>query len=182
MMVDTISTMFLLPGLGLKLEEIRFRFGFINAYIKDDDHEPHDRGVYLLFKPDDLIEFEHFVQREKKRTPQLIEDYDYRGGYVVLLYIFPEEYLHEWKLFIKGKYSKFRDKYKVLLPDVESKIDSEGMPFTEMSLQCMIVFKAPALKQYLEEKFGEELEEDAEYWTKPSTKKETLNITKIIQS
>lgn len=180
-MGDTTTTMFLVPGLGLSLEEIRFRYGFINAYLKDEDREPYERGVYLLFKPANIIDFEHFLEREKKRTAQLIEDYDYRGGYVVLIYVFPEEYLHEWKLFLKGRYSKFRAKYLVLLPEIDSKVDSEGIPFTETSLQYMICYKAPALKQYLEKKLGEELEEDAEYWSKPSMKKETLNINKILQ-
>lgn len=182
MTTSTTSTLFLLPGLGIKEEEVRFRYGFINAYLKDEDREPYERGVYLLFKPENVIEFEHFLEREKRRTAQLIEDYDYRGGYVVLVYVFPEEYLHEWKLFLKGRYSKFRDKYKVLLPDIESKVDADGMPFTEMSIQYMIVFKADALKAYLEKRLGEELEEDAEYWGKPSVKKETLNINKILQS
>jgi hypothetical protein len=178
--MDTTTTMFLVPGLGIDIEEVKFRYGFINAYLQDKEREPYERGVYLLFKPKSMIEFQLFFEREKTRTHQLIEDYDYDGGYIVLVYVFPDEYLLEYKLFLRGKYSKFRSKYRQLLPDIDSKIDSEGVPFTEYSMQFMIIYKAPALKKYMEKKLGTEFEEEDELWSKPDIKKETLDISKII--
>ena len=179
--MDTTTTMFLVPGLGINVEEVKFRYGFINGYLQDKEREPYERGVYLLFKPKDMIEFQLFFEREKKRTINLIEDYDYEGGYIVQVYVFPDEFLMEYKLFLKGRYSKFRQKYKILLPDLDSKIDSEGIPFTELSLSFMIMYKSKALREYLEKKLGTEFDEEDELWSKPDIRRETLNIIKILE-
>lgn len=177
--MDTTTTMFLVPGLGINVEEVKFRYGFINGYLQDQDREPYERAVYVLFKPKDMIEFQLFFDREKGRTANLIEDYDYEGGYTVLVYVFPDEFMMEYKQFLKGKYSRFRQKYKILLPDIESKIDPEGIPFTELSLTFMIMYKSKALREYLEKKLGTEFDEEDELWSKPDIGRETLNIHKI---
>lgn len=180
-MMDTTTTMFLVPGLGINIEEVRFRYGFINGYLRDQDRELYERGIYLLFRPKNMIEFQLFFERERGRTHQLIEDYDYEGGYIVLVYVFPDEFLMEYKLFMKGKFSKFRTKYKILIPDIESKIDSEGIPFTELSLPFMVMYKSKALREYLEKKLGTRFDEDDELWSKPDIRKETLDINKITE-
>lgn len=177
--MDTTTTMFLVPGLGFNVERIRFTHGFINGYLRDAEREPYENSVYLLFKPKNLVEFESFVRNEYLRTKDLVEDYDYKGGYVVMVYGFPAEFLFEYKLFLKGKYSKFREKYIVKLPAVDSKIDHNGDPFTEHSLQFMICYKAKALRDYWEKKLGMDFDEEQEFWSKPVLRRETLYIDKI---
>lgn len=175
--MDTATTMFLVPGLGFNIDTIRYRYGFINAYLADVDYDMYENAVYLLFKPKDMHTFQTFLERSE--GPRIIDDYDYEGGYVVVVYEFPSEFRQEFKMFMKGKYSQFREKYRVLLPQVDSKIDKEGNPFTEYSLQFMVCHKAKALKDYWEKKLEIELDEEDEYWSVPDIKRETLNIEKI---
>lgn len=179
-MMNTHTTMFLVPGLGVDVEQVKFRYGFINGYIADKDQEPYDRAVYLLFKPKDMIEFQLFFERERKRTLHLIDDYDYEDGHTVLVYEFPSQFDKEFKLFLEGKYSKFRNKYKELLPVFESKLDEDGIPFSEHTIQFMVVYKSKALRDFIEQKIGHELEDTAELWSIPNKQLETLDINKIL--
>lgn len=180
-MMDTNTTMFLVPGLGINVEEVRFRYGFINGYISDKDQYAYDRAVYLLFKPKDVIEFQLFFEREKKRTINLIDDYDYEDGHTVLVYEFPSKFDKEFQLFLGGRYSRFRNKYKELLPVFESKLDEDDIPFSEHTIQFMVIYKSKALREYLEKKMDTILTDDEELWSKPNIELETLDISKILK-
>lgn len=185
----TCATIFLLPGIGLKRQELMKR-GFISAYIDDELHDVHyERAVYLLYKPQQIEEFQKFLEEEYKRTPLLVEDYDYQGGYVVTVYKFPEEFIKEYDLFLKGKYSKFRKKYVELFPTRVKVYDNSSDTVKEkLSLQYHIFNRTNALRKFWEEKLGygphsigdhQELPEDLEYWSMPNIIKETLNINEL---
>lgn len=179
----TCSTIFLLPGIGLKRQSL-LKQGFVSAYIDDATHDVHyENAVYLLYKPAQIEEFQTFLQAEYKRTPLLVEDYDYPGGYVVTVYKFPEDFLREYDLFLRGKYSKFRKKYIDLFPTRVEVYDSKTNSVKDkFSLQYHIFNRTNALRKFWEEKLGYEdngLPEDLEYWSIPDVKKETLNINEL---
>jgi hypothetical protein len=176
----TCSTIFLLPAIGLQRKDI-LKYGFMNAYLNDINHEPqHDLSLYLLFKPGDMDAFQVFLDKEYKRTKSLIEDYDYAGGYVVTVYRMSQEYLKEYEMFLKGKYSKFRKKYMQLFAKTVEVMDENGKIITETSLAHHIFDRTPSMREYWEEKLGENLDEDAEMWSKPDFRGgETLDIYKI---
>lgn len=176
----TCATIFLLPGIGLKRQNI-LKYGFLSAYLDDKHHEVHYKNsLYLLYKPEQINEFQKFLELEYKRTPLLVEDYDYPGGYVVTVYKFPEEFMTEYELFLKGKYSKFRKKFVSLFPvKVEVFDEKTGTYKDKFSLQHHIFNKTAAIRKYWEEFLGYkegELPEGLEYWSIPDIEKETLNI------
>lgn len=179
---DSNSTLFLVPGLDLQIDNLR-KLGFINAYIKDEHREPiFNQELYLLFKPESDTSMFLFIEEEYgNENRELIEDYDYSDGFIVLLYKFPEKYSQEYKHFLNGKYSKFRAKYVAILPQIDSKIDANGDPFTEYSIQFMACHKSKSLKDYWEKRLDTELDDDDEVWVGFSEKRETLNIEKIKQ-
>ena len=110
------TTIFLLAGIGLQRQDI-LQYGFISAYIKDKGHDIHYKdSVYLLYKPSNIEVFQDFLNSEYRRTPLLVEDYDYKGGYTVTVYKFPKEFMREYMLFLEGKYSQFGDRYIRLFP------------------------------------------------------------------
>jgi hypothetical protein len=174
----TISTLFLLPGIGLSRKDI-LKWGFLSAYIDDLHHDPHyENSVYLLFKPDKIRDFQDFLEFEKLRTPLLIEDYDYPGGYVVVVYSFPKDYALEYSLFKKGKYSKFRKKYKALFPDKVIVVTKEGNKEEKVSLAYHIFNKTDAIRLYWEERLLTEMDPNMEMWSSPDLEgTETLDIT-----
>lgn len=171
------STIFLLPGIGLQRRQL-LKYGFIAAYIDDKSHEPHYRdAVYVLFKPPDMDLFQIFLDHEYRRTG-VLDDYDYARGYVVVVYSFPTEFMDEYQLFKKGKYSKFREKYRKLFPKKVDVLEDDGSITNTFSLPYLIFEKAESLKEFWEERVGETLERDAEYWTSPDLEsKEVLDIT-----
>lgn len=177
------STIFLLRGVGLDRQSI-LKHGFISAYIDDINHETHyPHAVYLLYKPKQIDVFEKFIQSEYKRTPLLVEDYDYPGGYIVTVYKFPKEFMEEYQLFLQGKYSKFSKKYTDLFPVLVEVTDENGNKSEKYSLQYHIFNRTSAMKRYLEEKFGysdkEPLPEGIEYWGCPLIENEVLNINEL---
>lgn len=171
----TCSTIFLLPAIGLYRKDI-LKYGFLSAYLKDKNREiSYDKAIYLLYKPPAMDRFQEFLRKEYARTPLLIEDYDYVGGYVVSVYQFPEEFMEEYKLFLQGKYSKFRRQYRRLFPDYIVTAEGER----EVSLQYHIFNKTSAIREYWESKVDQILDEDAEMWSKPDMTSEILDITTL---
>jgi hypothetical protein len=176
----TCSTIFLLPSIGLQRKDI-LKYGFINAYLGDVHHEPdHDMSLYLLFKPQDMDKMQEFLNREYKRTKLILEDYDYVGGYVVVVYHIDPEYYREFELFLKGKYSKFRKKYRDLFSKTADIVTEDGKVVKEMSLAHHIFDRTPSIRNYWEEKLETQMDEDAEMWSKPDVEGvEMLDINKV---
>lgn len=90
--------------------------GFMNAYV-DDVHRSFERDdlVYMLFKPKNYLTFNKFTQLLTEKD-YLLDDYDYEGGHVVVVLIFPKEFQKDYKLVLEGKYSKTSRKYQDLFP------------------------------------------------------------------
>lgn len=179
----TCTTIFLIPGVGLKRQNL-LKHGFISAFMDDKNHDVHyENAVYLLYKPEQVEEFQKFLTSEYKRTPLLVEDYDYPGGYIVTVYKFPAEFMEEYKLFLEGKYSKFRKKYIELFPMRVEVFDTETHTHKEKySLQYHVFGRTPAIRKYWEDILGYkpgELPEDLEYWSIPDKDKETLDINAL---
>jgi hypothetical protein len=177
------STLFLLTGIKLTTSELK-KYGFISAYAKDINHDIfYERPVYLLFKPSDISKMESFIHNEyRKDKTSIKEDYDYPGGYIVLVYSFPEHLEQDYHLFLMGEYSKFSDFYKSMFSDYSKvRFDSQIDPVLIPSLPFRIFNKTPDLKEYLESSLGINIDPSQELWSSPSLDgKDCLDISKVI--
>lgn len=174
------TTIFLLPGIGLTRKDI-LKHGFITAYINDKNHPMYKDSVYLLYKPEDIHTFNEFLKGEYKRTNWITDDYDYEGGYVVTVYKFPREFMREYNLFLKGRYSEFGSAYVELFPE-KVEIIKNGKRSLKFSLAYHIFNRSEAIRKYWERMIGEELPVEAELWSSPNIDtSETLDINKIKQ-
>lgn len=178
----TYTTLFLVPILGINEGYLR-RFGFVNGYLTDVNHETeYENCIYLVFKPANLKEFELFVKAEKKRMGGfLLEDYDCGFNYVVLVYKIPDPFIADYKLFKEGKYSKFSAECIKLFPETVMRTDEDGFERVDHSLYFHVFNRSQALRGYWEEKLGTELSEDAEFMSIPNMKKEAFDIHKYIK-
>lgn len=181
----TNATYFIMPIFKvpiIKLDE----YGFVNTYLYDKnrpDTEPDAKTIYALFRPNEeqLIELQKQID-DWDNNGFLIGDYDYQDGYVVVMLRFPDKYREQYKLFMKGAYSKFSEEYKDEIPKKVSIIKpSDGLPYEGDSLQYLIMNKRVKLKNYWEDQTGIELTKDMEYWSKPTISYETLDIDKVIE-
>lgn len=180
----TNTTYFILPIFKvpiIKLDE----YGFVNSFLYDKnrpDVEPDGKTIYVLFHPnaEQLVLLQEQIE-DWENNNFLIGDYDYRDGYVVVMLRFPDKYRDQYKLFLRGQYSKFSDVYKDEIPKKVSVImPSNGLPYEGDSLQYLVINKRVKLKNYWVDQIGDEFDSDGEYWSKPVLDKETLDIDKII--
>jgi hypothetical protein len=186
-MLDTNTTMFLVPGLGLDVEVMKITNGFINAYLRDVDYDQeYDTPVFMLYRPGDIGKFQEFALQEYQRTTCLVDDYDYAGGFVVLVYNFPKEYGPEYNFFIKGKYSRFRKRYINKIPKMVIIKTAGGHTEPQLTIPYMACTKSEVLQKYWQQKFADpddpwiQWETGDELWYKPKMSLETLDINKIV--
>lgn len=177
-----ITSIFMVPTLKVPKDALRTN-GFINAYIKDARREDHYEGcIYLLFKPENLDKFREFLDAEYERTKNVIEDYDYEDGYVVVVYQLNDKYVKDFNLVREGRYSKTSTEFQKLFPRTV-KIVKDGYAKDEISLQYRIFKKNEELINFWEEKLGIDLAQvvgdDFEVWEGWDEQKEILNLDKI---
>ena len=157
--------------------------GFINGYMKDEGNDSqYENVVYVLLKPENLDKFREFLDNEYERTKNIIEDYDYEDGYVVVVYQLDEKYKKDYELVKQGKYSKTSKAFQNEFPK-SVKIVRDGLSKDEMSLQTRVFNKTEDLIEFWEEKLGlnlkEVIGEDYEVWDGFDESKEILEINKI---
>jgi hypothetical protein len=152
---------------------------FINGYCKDVSQDFHyEDCVYLLFKPDDMDRFAFFLDQERERTDSIVEDYDYEGGYVVVVYQLDPEFKADFDLIRQGQYSKTSRRFQELFPKV-IKIMKNGRHRDEISLQYRIFNKTQDLVNFWEENLNMRFSPDQEVWEGFHEERETLNIHKL---
>lgn len=174
----TITTMFLLPLLKIP-KEVRENNNFINGYIMDAKREDdYENVIYLLFHPDNIDRFREFLDNEYERTNSIIEDYDYSGGFIVVIYQLDVKYKTDIELIKQGKYSKTSKAFQNLIPKV-TKIMVNGLHRDEVSMQYRVFNKTQDLVTYWEERFGLSLDANQELWSTFNLDEETLNYDKI---
>jgi len=176
----TISSIFIVPTLKIPRDSLLSN-GYINAYIKDGEREiQYENSVYLLFKPSDLDNFKDFLDLEYERTKNIIEDYDYEGGLIVVVYKLDTKYKKDFELIKLGKYSKTSKEFQELFPKIV-KIFKNGLFKDEISLQYRVFNKTEDLRKFWEEKFDVTFDENQEIWSTFIEEEETLQLTKIKQ-
>lgn len=171
-----VSTLFLLSPIGINFEELDYK-GFVDAYIKDLEKEDmYDKYyILLLFK---LEEDQSDIFKELSENKYFVEDYDY-DGYVVLVYVFPEEFQEDYDHIVKGEYSKVSDEFRKMFPKRVLHIPKKGKSFFQNSFPHKLINRFDYLLGDLSRFFGTEITPNMEFWKAFDFEKETLNISKI---
>ena len=174
----TITSIFIVPTLSIGKERLLDN-GYINGYIKDNRKEvQYENCVYILFRPENLDKFKDFLDEEYERTKSIIDDYDYEDGFVVVVYVLNSRLNDDISLVKQGKYSQTSKKFQEIFPKVV-KIKRGGYSKDEISLQFRVFNKTDDLRQFWEDKFGVEFDEDMEVWGGFIEEDEILNLDKI---
>ena len=174
----TITSIFIVPTLSIGRDKL-IDNGFVNGYIKDGRKDiQYENAVYLLFKPNDLDKFRHFLDSEYEKTKSIVDDYDYEDGYVVVVYEINERLKSDIELIKQGKYSQTSKKFQEIFPKVV-KIRKNGLSRDEISLQYRVFNKTEDLVQFWEDKLGVNLPDDVEVWHGFFDEFETLDLDKI---
>ena len=174
----TITSIFMVPTLKIDRKKLATN-GFINAYSKDVKQETQYKdAIYILFKPDDLDIFREFLDTEYTRTDQVIEDYDYPGGYVVVVYKLDSRFKKDFELVRLGKYSLTSMKFQDVFPKTVT-IIKDKMAREEISLQFRVFNRTEDMVAFWEQRLDVVFAEDQEVWHGFDEDKEVLNVDKI---
>lgn len=171
------STLFILkPVVGVNWGILKSDFGLINSYLKDKAREDLNGDMlFVLFKPTDFDYFEMFLEEQSEKNLSFVEDYDYTGGYIVIVYKIPEILKPDFELFKKGQYSRFSSLIKECY-------DKQVVAFLQPhpTFQWGVFEKAKWLKKELEEFLETQIERGSELWNLPDIEgKEVLTLEKL---
>ena len=174
----TITSIFMVPTLKINRTKLKEN-NFINAYMKDGKKDvQYKNSVYLLFHPKDIDKFKVFLDDEYERTKSIIDDYDYEGGFVILVYELNKKFNKDFGLVKLGRYSKTSPEFQALFPKMLT-VNRNGIHRDEISLQYRIFNQTQDLKEYWEDKLGVEFDETMEVWHGFIEENETLFIDKL---
>lgn len=174
----TITTIFMVPTLHVPKDDIKNN-GFLNGYSKDAMRDvQYDDAIYLLFKPQDLDRFREFLDSEYERTKQVIDDYDYPNGFVVVVYKLDSKYAVDFQLVRQGKYSKTSQEFQNEFPKVV-KIIKNGLHKDEISLQYRVFRRTEDLIKFWEDRLAVRFSDDQEIWHGFIEENETLTEDKL---
>lgn len=171
----------MVPTLKIDAQALRDNC-FINAYQTDINNDiDYNEAIFLLFKPSDLNVFREFLNDEYERTKQIIEDYDYEGGYVVVVYTLDVTYKKDFNLIKQGKYSETSKNFQDLFPKF---VTIKNKKVQSKSLQDMIFKKDQKLINFWQDIISTEYltHFHLEVWPNFDKNKETLNIKEIIEN
>jgi hypothetical protein len=174
----TITSVFMVPTLQIPRGELQDN-GFINGYVKDGSKEvQYENCIYLLFQPKNLDKFREFLDSEYERTKNIIDDYDYQDGFVVVVYQLDKKFNKDFMLIKEGLYSRTSKDFQALFPKV-IKIKKNGLQRDEISLQYRVFNRTEDLIKFWEDKLGVEFDDDQEVWHAFILEDEILNIEKL---
>lgn len=176
--VKTITSIFMVPTLKIDKEDFAEN-NFINAYIEDVRRDvQYKNAVYLLFKPGNLDKFREFLDKEYERTKDILDDYDYEDGYVVVVYKLDNKWKKDFGLVREGLYSRTSKDFQNVFPKIV-KLNKGSSRREDVSLQFRIFNKTDELRTYWEERLDVEFTDDMELWRGFTYEEEKLDLDKI---
>jgi len=175
----TITSIFMIPTLKIPKDSLKNN-GFINGYVKDEMRDvQYKDAIYLLFRPEQIDRFREFLDEEYERTKDIIDDYDYADGFVVIVYKLNEKYSNDFTLIMNGKYSKTSKEFQREFPK-KVKIEKGAIVKEDLSLQYRIFNRTEDLIKFWEDKFDVEFDDEQEIWEGFDIVSETLTQDTLI--
>jgi len=176
----TITSIFIVPTLKINRDKLKEN-GYLNGYMSDVRRDvQYQNAVYLLFQPTNLDRFREFLINESERTRQLIDDYDYEDGFVVVVYTLDKKWKKDFAFVREGLYSQTSQEFQDDFPKI-IKIIKNGLHKDEISLQFRIFRKTEDLRKYWEDRLDMQFTEDMEVWDGFNIENEELDLDKIKQ-
>jgi len=171
----TATNMFILPTLGMDRGRLK-NIGMLNAYIRDELHEEYKGGIYVLFRPKD--EFDSFLE-ECRRKKMIIDEYDYPGGFVIVVFKYPISIENDVELIMKGQFSKTSIPYRNMITKTY-RVDEMGRAKEYLTIQHQIFSKSQSIIDYWWDKYQITFDKEDEVW-EFNFNKEIFNLETLKQ-
>ena len=164
------TAMFVFPMLSGNRKLFLFDKLFVNAYIRT---EKEKNCIALLYRFSGSTLFLKFEQALRKFR-NFIRVEDPSPHFVLFVFSIPEDYYEEYARFLKGKYSKFNNSYKMKI------LEFHG--FSLEGQMAQILFQGDKLRKKMETSLGCSIPKDSELHSIVNLEEETFNINKYIRN
>ena len=172
------SALFLVkPVTTIALGPFVSEFGLLNSFLEDEDCEEFDGDyLFILLQPNNVDVLEVLIAQQEADNLNFIGEYDYEGGFIVLVYSIPEHMKEDFEKFKQGKYSQMSKAFQQLHSPTINRGNTE-----EMSFQHMVFSKNEEFREKMSEYLGIQIDKGSELWSVPSlSDREILKISKYV--
>ena len=159
----TKSTMFIMPMLGGNRHLFMYDTLFMNCFIST---KKYSNCIALLYRFSGSALFLKF-EKALKQFRGFVDMYDPSPYFVMFVFKVPTNYVKNYKLVLKGKYSEVDPDYKTRLLDFHG-YDIHG----ELA---QILFKSEKRRLGMDKALGEKINPNAELYSKMTIEDETFN-------
>lgn len=172
------SKTYLLPLLSEVVQfDLTYFSSLENTYVFDDANKYKD-CIYLLhktnFKDENFTQYEHNLLN----NDFFVNLVDTSNNSSVYIFNFPKEYIHEYNMFIDGRYSHFGEDAKKLILAFWGELYQNNLNAVNFLLKVkQILFKDDKLRRQLEQELGTQIPDDAELTDKIEKEEETCYIS-----
>ena len=165
------SKTYLLPLLA-EILPLEYIYLIKNTYILFNNQPDYSFGI-LYHHPNDMESKNFYNYLDKLiNTPIFIDKILLQDG-ILLVFLFPEEYLGEYDLYKEGQYSMFSKAAK----DKIIRFTSKNYTYPQLTMDItQILYKNRARKERLEKELGIILRDEDELTSKMLTEDETFKI------
>jgi len=137
----------------------------LNTFIRTDDHPKLKNHIFFLYKfsgEQNFLEYEDYLEKQ-----ELFEvSYDPDKHHTIYAFKIPDSHKDIYDNFVKGRYSKFPQDYKVHIFKFHDITNSSHRV-------AQVLFRHPDLREEWEEKLGVVISDEAEVSSPPDLKLET---------
>lgn len=148
---------------------------FLGSFFYNDEADVEYKDcLHLLFHPENYEIFYNFIEHEQSRGANILDEFDYEDGYIILVYKIPEKFIPDVEIVKLGKYSTVSKEYK---SKFAAKITNGNEEF--LSISRLVFDKSNILKEYWEEEFDVQFTKNQEFWRKMKKEEETFSLQKL---
>jgi len=161
--ITTKSSLFVLPMLGGNRKLLFYDTLLVNTFIETEEDED---CIVLLYRKDNTIVFKEFCKMLMK-TKSFKRVYEPSKHHIVFVFNIPYRQKSNYKAFKEGRYSEFKDIYKLQILDFH-RYDIDGT-------MGQVLFKSNERRKKMEIDLNATIPEDSELYSIMTQEDETFN-------
>ena len=167
-----LSAYFILPSIGIRMSELEEHGLLVNSYLFKAQSDIDLTDCCFL-----KLHFQEYLDKNMKidsmlrRNKQFHSSYNQNFNDVIYIFLFPVKFLPDIHLIIAGKYSQVSDEYKETFFQMW---DTDQQGEKSPTFYNQVFNKDEDLRIWQENKYGIDLSEEPEYFSRVDIEKETL--------
>lgn len=169
---ENVSSVYVLPLIGLKKEHLLMEHNFINCYAYHYNFKHKDgEYVYLIYRYLPITYYSKFIEavQKQKHCIHYAKEQDQR--FDCFIFKIEDKFINDAKLIMSGKFSKITDEAKKIILYFHNQTNPES-PLSQ------VLYKGDLRRNELEMFFGCIMPDNIDFAEKPNKNEETWKMMK----